>query len=128
MKLLKKTYHIEAPIDVVWQSLVDPNEIEQWGGGPAQMDGREGTEFKLWGGDIYGTNKEVVTENRLVQKWYSGDWEEPSKVTFELKVDKDGTKVTLTHEDIPDEAYDEISKSWDEYYLGAIKRYLEAEV
>lgn len=128
MKTIKHTYAIHSPIERVWRALVDPKMIEEWGGGPAIMDDQEGTKFSLWGGDIYGTNIEVEELDKLVQDWYAGKWPAPSRVTFILTPEEEGTRVDLLHENVPDEEAKEIQDGWDSYYLGAIKSYLESKL
>lgn len=125
MKNLKQTYTIKAPVDKVWNALVDPREIDDWGAGPAEMDDQVGTEFKLWGGDIWGKNLEVEPSKRLVQEWYGGEWAEPSKVMLLLKADGDGTVVELDQSNIPDDEAKEIADGWKRYYLGPMKEMLE---
>jgi activator of HSP90 ATPase len=125
MKMLKAVYHFKAPLEKVWQTLVDPMEIEHWGGGPAEMSADEGASFKLWNGDIHGTNIEVSPEEKLIQDWYGGAWDEPSRVTITLTEEDRGTRVDLLHENIPADEFDDITEGWDEYYFGAIKKYLE---
>ena len=92
MKTIKQTYLINAPLENVWQSLVDPKIIDDWGGGPAKMSEENGTEFSLWGGDIHGKNIEVIPNKKLVQDWKEDDWDNYSKVTFTLKEEGDKTK------------------------------------
>ena len=125
MKTIKQVYHINAPIEKVWQALVDPLVIDSWGGGPSKMSAKAATSFSLWGGDIHGKNLVVVEGKKLVQEWFSGDWKKPSKVTFDLKEEKTKTTVELLHEDVPDEEETDIAEGWDVYYLGEIKKYLE---
>ena len=125
MKKLRQTYHIRAPLGRGWRVLVDVREIEEWGGGPAKMDSKVGTEFELWGGDIRGTNTEVVKEKKLAQEWIAGDWPEASRVTFTLEAEESGTKLVLDQDRIPDSEFEEIRDGWKEYYLGPIKEYLE---
>jgi uncharacterized protein YndB with AHSA1/START domain len=125
MKKFKQTYHIKASLDQVWQALVDPKVIDDWGGGPAKMEARLGTSFEFWGGDIHGTNTKVVKEKELVQEWISGDWPEPSIVTFTLEPEGEGAKVVLVHEKVPDSEADDIRDGWRQYYLGPMKEYLE---
>ena len=116
---------IKSSVDKVWEALVDPKVIEEWGAGPAKMDNKVGTKFSLWGGDIYGKNTKVIPNKLLVQDWYAGKWEEPSTATFTLKLLGSSTELILLHENVPDEETDEIDDGWDEYYLGKIKEYLE---
>jgi activator of HSP90 ATPase len=129
MKTIKQTYLINAPIDKVWQALIDTQIIEAWGGGPAKMDALIGTKFSLWGGSIWGKNLEVVARKKLVQDWYSDEkpkWEKPSRVTFVLQGEHGSTKLELIHVDVPDENVKDITEGWKDYYLGPLKKYLEA--
>ncbi len=129
MTTIKKTYSIDAPISKVWQALTDELTIDNWGGGPAQMDDQVGTQFKLWDGDIFGKNMQVELEELLVQEWFTGTWVEPSIVSMNLGENDDGiVEIELTHENVPDNEADEIEQNWDESYFGAIKTYLEEEV
>lgn len=125
MKTIKQTYNINDSVKDVWQALVDPKIIDEWGGGPALMDNKVGTKFTLWGGDIYGKNIKVVENKELVQEWFGGKWEKPSKTTFTLKEIGDKTEVRLLHEDVPDMEADDIAEGWKDYYLGPLKDYLE---
>ncbi len=126
MKRIKQTYHIKAPIEKVWRALVDPQVIEEWGGGPAKMDEKVGTTFELWGGDIHGTNIEVVEGERLAQDWFSSDWPQPSRVSFTLSEEESGTKLVLLHTDVPDDEADDIREGWREFYLGPLKQLVES--
>lgn len=129
MKTIKQTYLIRAPVAKVWQALVDPKVIEAWGGGPAKMDDKVGTKFSLWGKSIWGTNTRVFKEKKLVQDWLSDSdnqpWEKASVVTFTLEPEKEGTRVKLLHENIPDRDAKDIASGWRDYYLGPLKAYLE---
>lgn len=126
MKTIKQKYLVNAPLEKVWQALVDPKEISKWGGGPAKMSEEENFEFSLWGGDIYGTNIKVVKEKKLVQDWYGGKWEKPSKVTFNLEEKGGKIEIELIHEDIPDSEAADIDDGWKRYYLGPLKDLLES--
>lgn len=125
MKTISQTYEIKAPAADVWQALVDPKVIEAWGGGPAVMDDKEGTEFSLWGGSIHGKNLDVISNKKLVQDWFSEDWPEPSKATFELIAKPNGTRLEFSQVNVPDDEVDEIADGWRDFYLGPLKDYLE---
>lgn len=122
---IKKKYTIYASIENTWRALTHPSEINQWGAGPAEMDDKKGTRFKLWGGEIHGKNIEVAKPHKLVQEWYSGEWKEPSIATFELAKNDDKTELTLLHVNVPSKAVQDIDHGWDDYYLGPLKEYLE---
>ena len=125
MAQIKKTYHIDAPIEDVWKALTDPEAIERWGAGPVDMKAQRGHRFSLWGGDIYGTVIDVEPPHRLVEEWFGGPWDLPSEATFFLAEEDGGTRLELDHDGVPDEEVEEFSAGWDEFYLGAMKRLLE---
>jgi activator of HSP90 ATPase len=122
---IEKTYLIDASPEKAWNALTNPLEIEGWGAGPAKMIAVEGTDFSLWGGDIYGRNVEVKEPNYLRQEWYSTGWAAPSTVEIWLTEDSGQTKLRLSQNGVPAEEVDDIDNGWDEYYLGAMKEYLE---
>src|SRR3989344_820723 len=125
MKIIRQTYHIHSSLEEVWKALTDPKYIDGWGGGPAKMDEKIGTKFKFWGGDIHGKNIEVVPNKKLVQEWFSGNWDYPSIVTFTLNEEKNAVKIDLLHTNVPDNEAKDIDEGWKEYFLGSLKKYLE---
>lgn len=125
MKTIKQTYHIKSPIERVWRALVNKNDIESWGADEAKMDDKEGAEFSLWNGDIYGKNIKVIPQKKLVQEWFAGKWDQPSIVTFELSEENGGTKIILLHDGVPDKEARDIDEGWKDYYLGPLKHYVE---
>ena len=124
---LTKSYFIGAPPAGVWRALTDPDVIEAWGGGPAEIRAEAGATFAFWGGDIYGTVMAAEPPHRLVQEWWGDDveWDEASVATFELRPEGEGTRLTLAHTNVPDEEEDELDTGWDDYYLGPLKELLE---
>lgn len=125
MRSLELKFLINATPEAVWQALVDPKHIEEWGAGPALMNDKVGTEFSLWGGDIHGKNLEVLENDELVQEWYGGKWEKPSIVRFSLTEEDGKTRVTLTQTDIPESDFESISEGWKEYYFSPLRTYVE---
>lgn len=125
MKTIEQTYLINSTIDRVWEALVSPKEIENWGGGSAKMDDKVGAKFELWGGDIHGTNTKVIENKVLEQDWFGDNWPQKSKVIFTLSEENGKTKVDLIHENVPDEEAKDIDEGWKKYYLGPLKNYLE---
>lgn len=125
MTQIKQTYKIHAPLDRVWDALVNPKTIYKWGGGPAKMKDREGYKFSLWGGDIHGKNIKVVPHELLEQDWYGGDWPEPSKVTFTLSEENGETTIELVHTGVPEDEVSNFDRGWQTDYMGPLKELLE---
>ena len=125
MKTIRQTYIINSSIEEVWKALVNPEYIEKWGGGPAEMNDKAGTEFKLWDGDIHGKNIEIEPLKKLKQEWFGGNWSQPSTTTFTLKKKADKVRIDLLQINVPDNEVKNIDDGWKEYYLGPLKQFLE---
>ena len=119
MKSIKRYYVLNAEPKDVYNALTNKTMLEIWTGEEAEMERVEGSAFSLWGGSISGVNLEFEENQKIVQRWFFED-EENSIVTMKLHPHKKGTSLELSHTNIPDEAYENISDGWDEDYFGAL--------
>jgi activator of HSP90 ATPase len=126
MKKLIKTYSIEASAEKVYAALTQPEIMTTWSGTEAENDPVEGGAFKLWGGSIFGKNT-TVAAHQIVQDWQEENWDNSSKVTFNINESNGATEVELIHEDIPESSYNSISNGWDEYYMLPLKALVEGQ-
>ena len=123
MKDFKKYYILRATPPEVYMALTNPFTISLWTDEEAEMSTVPGSEFSILGGNIAGKNIEFIENKKIVQQWYFGDEETQSIVTLKLFPHKEGTSIELVHTNIPDEAYDEITRGWDEIYFGSLEEY-----
>ena len=92
--------------------------IEIWTGDKAVYKAEPNTEFSMWDGSITGRNIAFEMDKMVKQVWYFEDLE--SEVTIKLHSDKSGTSVELRQENIPDDAFDNISDGWDQDFFGSL--------
>lgn len=123
MKDFKKYYILNATPEEVYIALTNPFTINLWTNEEAVMSTEPGSEFSILGGSIEGKNLEFVPNKKIVQQWYFGDIEPSSIVTIKLHDHKEGTSFELTHTNIPDEVYDDITAGWDENYIGNLREF-----
>ena len=123
MRNFKKTYHINAEPSDIYAALTNPYTIELWSGHPAVMVTKPGEEFNMWDGDICGKIIDLVPDRKVVQEWYFGDREVQSVVTISIAGSGENSTVNVEHTNIPFEDYENIVEGWNEYYMGAIKRF-----
>lgn len=119
MKNIKRYYILNAEPKDVYNALTNKTMLEIWTGEAAEMEPITGTNFSLWGGSVSGVNLEFEINKKIVQQWFF-DEETESIVSMKLHPHKKGTSLELTHTNIPDEAYENISDGWDEDYFGAL--------
>lgn len=127
MKNFKKYYIIPATPEEVYLALTTETTIRLWTGDLVEIDPQEGGEFSLWDDAITGRFLVLEPTKKLVQEWYFGEQEEQSVVTMKLHEHKKGTSLELMHENIPDEAYDDIVEGWDDVYMLSLREFYEEE-
>ncbi|TRX64262.1 SRPBCC domain-containing protein [Carboxylicivirga sp. M1479] len=127
-KDFKSRVKVKAELEDAFAAFINPFTIELWSGYPAVMSDEPNSEFSLWEGDIVGKILEVEDQKKIVQEWYFGEQTDASIVTLKF-FEQGGSKVQidLEHTNIPEEAFDDIVEGWNDYYLGAIKTFLEVQ-
>lgn len=125
MKNIKQTYTIPAEREVVYAALTNPVTIEVWSGFDTRFEAIEGTEFSIWDGEIEGKNLQFIPGELIRQQWYFDTQETPSFVTIRLTDKGNNTQAELLHENIPDEAFDDMKDGWKKYYFGALISYFK---
>lgn len=128
MKSFKKYFLIKASPEAIYNAITNKDVIELWTDSEVVMESVENSEFSLYDGDIIGKNLLFEKDKKVVQEWYFGNPSgQESIVTIKLHLDKKGTSVEISHTNIPEEAYDNITEGWDFGYIEPIKELLEEE-
>lgn len=107
--------------------LLDSQQFSAFsGGGPAEIDAREGGAFSCFGGRIEGRTIELRPAKRIVQAWRVAGWPEGvySIVRFELTADGAGTKLTMDHTGFPDGDREHLAAGWTKMYWDPLKKHL----
>lgn len=125
MKSIRKIVHIKASMEEVFTAITNPLSIELWSGYPAEMEASPGTAFSMFDGDITGTLLAIEPPSRIEQQWDFGEQPAPSVARIELSEEGNKTRIELNHNNVPDDAFDNINTGWKEYFFGALKSYLE---
>jgi activator of HSP90 ATPase len=92
----------------------------QMTGSQAEVQGSSGGTFTAWDGYIWGKTLELEANHRIVQAWRTSEFPEgssDSRVEILLEEDPNGTKITLTHTDIPDGQGDGYKQGWEDFYF-----------
>lgn len=95
-------------------------------GSTAKVDGRIGGKFTAWDGYIFGSTLELIPDQFIVQAWRTSEFpdEAPdSLVEISFKETKGGTKLTLTHSQIPEGQADSYRQGWEDFYFTPMQAY-----
>ncbi len=123
-----KEIYIDALPSVVFQFLTDPQKILSWMGIRAEIDPKPGGIYRVDanGRDVIrGEYLEVVKDSRVVFTWgFEGGGYKvqagSSRVEIELTREGEGTRLRLTHRELPPPARDGHDSGWS-HYLGRLK-------
>ena len=119
--------HMKAPPAKVWAAITQPSQMIQWWGpdaGPTlkaeaevRPGGRYSIIFRLLDGSEHnptGVYRIVEPPKTLAFTWeWPGSAERESLVTFRLTPTEDGTRLTLVHEQLPEDAVASHEAGWN---------------
>ena len=95
-------------------------------GSTAKVTGRVGGKFSAWDGYIFGKTLELTPNKRIVQAWRTSEFPDDapdSHLEISLEEVKGGTKVTLTHTDMPEGQVADYKQGWQDFYFTPMKGY-----
>ena len=95
-------------------------------GSPAKVDGKVGGKFTAWDGYIFGSILELTPNQRIVQAWRTSEFPDDapdSLVEILLEEVDAGTKVTLTHNDMPEDQIESYRQGWEDFYFKPMREY-----
>lgn len=95
-------------------------------GNPAKATARLGGKFTAWDGYISGRTLELEPDHRIVQAWRTSEFANDapdSRLEISLQATKSGTKVTLTHTEIPPGQAASYKQGWEDFYFKPMKEY-----
>ena len=117
----------KAKPEQVYDALIDANQFKQiTGGAPTEIEAVDGGAFSLFGGMISGRTIELVPNERIVQAWRAGNWDEGvySVVKFVLQKQGEETLLIFDHTGFPESQGEHLSEGWKANYWGPIEKYL----
>jgi uncharacterized protein YndB with AHSA1/START domain/DNA-binding transcriptional ArsR family regulator len=125
--------YIESTPDRVWQALTDADATATYWGHRNESDWQVGSRWdhvRTDGSgvsDVGGTILESNPPHRLVSTWVDPNEPtvDPTRVTFEIDAHEDIVRLTVTHENLPDEAaLDAVRHGWPAV-LSNLKSFIE---
>ena len=95
-------------------------------GSPAKVNGKIGGEFSAWDGYITGTTQKLTPDQHIVQAWRTSEFaDEVPDSHLEILLEKvdGGTRVTITHSDMPEDQVDGYKQGWEDFYFKPMREY-----
>lgn len=124
---IRQTATIPATPKEVYAALMSSTKHSKITGAKALIGKKTGDAYYAYDGYITGRNLELKPGKTIVQTWIAMEDKWPagheSKVTFELKEVKGGTKISFLHEEVPAMIAKNFVSGWKDFYWNPLKKY-----
>ena len=117
---------IPATPEQIYQAWLSTNGHSAMTGSPAEVEARVKGKFTAWDGYIFGETLELKPNQRIVQAWRTTEFPEgspDSRVEILLEAVKDGTKIAISHSNIPKGQAEDYKQGWQDFYFKPMKEY-----
>ena len=114
--------------DIVFDAWLSSEGHEKMTGAGASATAEIGGINTAWDGYITSENEEVSRPNRFVQRWRTAEFtadEADSRITVEFFAVEDGTRIVLTHENLPAHG-GQYEQGWQDHYFTPMTAYFSA--
>ena len=117
---------LPASAERIYQAWLSSDEHAAFIGSSAEIDAAVGGAFSMWDGYIEGVNEELVPNRRIVQSWRTTEFppESPdSRLEIVLEKVEEGTRLTLSHTELPEGQGKQYREGWEEHYFEGMREY-----
>ncbi|KAJ1643388.1 Co-chaperone [Coemansia asiatica] len=107
----------------LFATLTDPQRVVIWTRAPADIQAKEGAEFKLFNGHIEGKMTKLEPGKSIEQTWRVATWPKGhySKVKIDFDQQSSSTRLVLKQTGVPFNEEDATKANWERYYWNSIK-------
>jgi activator of HSP90 ATPase len=126
MESFTLTTTLPASPKEIYNAWLSSEGHSQMTGSQAEVQGSSGGTFTAWDGYIWGKTLELEANHRIVQAWRTSEFPEgssDSRVEILLEEDPYGTKIALTHTNIPEGQGEGYKQGWEDFYFTPMRVY-----
>lgn len=116
---------IPASPESIYDAWLDSEGHSRMTGSPAQVTAHVGGSFDAWDGYISGKNLQLEPGKRIVQSWRGSSYKDSdgdSQIDVSFEPVEGGTKITLTHSNVPDDQGSH-EPGWTTHYFDPMKKH-----
>ncbi len=127
-RTIKQTVLLTAKPAEVYDAFLKAKVHAAFTGSKATCNPKVGGKFTAYDGYIFGTIRELVAGQKIVQEWQTTEWPPdapPSILELNFEEKQDGTKLTMVHSEVPAEQAEDYRQGWIDYYWDPLKQYFQ---
>jgi activator of HSP90 ATPase len=121
---------LPATAKQIYRAWLSGKEHTAFTGNAAEAEQKVGARFTAFGDYIEGTNLQLYLNKKIVQAWRTTKFpsgSEDSRIEITLEEIQGGTRLTLTHNNIPDGQADSYKDGWKKFYFQPMKKYFATQ-
>ena len=122
---------VNATPEQIYKAWLSTKGHSDMTGSPAEVESKVKGKFTAWDGYISGKTLELKPFSRIVQAWRTTEFPEgspDSRVEILLEPVSDGTRITITHSNIPQDQADDYKQGWQDFYFIPMKSYFDKQL
>jgi uncharacterized protein YndB with AHSA1/START domain len=117
-----------APPATVYSLYADQKLHAEVTGSAATIKPKAGTEYSAWDGYIKGVTLHAEKDRMIVQTWRAEDCPEEavdSVLVLLFQPEGEGTRLLVTHANVPEDQAEELKKGWTDWYWKPWKKWIK---
>lgn len=131
MKQILISSIFNATPDFLYQFFTDSELHTEITGSKATINNKIGGKFTAWDGYIKGVILSLEKNKKIIQKWRTTEFNKNDKdssleITIE-EINKNRSKLTLKHTELPEGTEEEYKNGWKEYYIKPLKEFIKKQ-
>ena len=122
---------LAAKPDEIYRAWLSSEGHTAMTGSPARVEGKAGGAFSAWDGYIFGKTLALTPNRQIVQTWRTSEFPEEapdSRLEVDLEAVGEGTKITLQHQDMPEDQVDSYRQGWEDFYFKPMREYFRSKI
>lgn len=127
---IKLSVTLPAAPEVIYKAWLSSKEHTAFTGDDTKISAKKGASYTAGNGYMWGKNIELDPGKKIIQTWHSTDFPkgaEDSLLEIILEKSGKGTKLSLTHSNIPEGQEDSYKQGWKDFYFTPMKEYFKGK-
>jgi activator of HSP90 ATPase len=132
MKAILISSLFDATAAFLYKFFIDSKLHTEVTGSKAIINNKIGGKFTAWDGYIKGEIVSLKKNKTIIQKWRTTEFTKEDKdsileITIE-EINKNRSKLTLKHSELPEGTEEEYKNGWKEYYIKPLKEFIKKQI
>lgn len=117
---------LSAPPEIVFDGWLTPSIHGHYAEALVQMEPKPEGRYELWGGSVFGQFLDIQRPREIRMSWKTVDFLPnmlPTTVQLQFQRVPRGTRLLITHQNIPEPMLEQFRYGWESYYCPKMQQF-----